>query len=61
MPCMRIVCKSCQRVLEDAPSDYPPRPFCSMRCKLADLSNWLNEKYSISTPVNQDDSEESLH
>ncbi len=29
------------------PEDHGPRPFCSMRCKLADLNNWLNERYSI--------------
>jgi endogenous inhibitor of DNA gyrase (YacG/DUF329 family) len=27
------------------------RPFCSDRCKLIDLDNWLSEHYRISTPV----------
>lgn len=26
-------------------------PFCSSRCKLVDLSHWLNEGYRISTPL----------
>lgn len=26
----------------------PFRPFCSERCKLIDLSNWLAERYRIS-------------
>lgn len=26
-------------------------PFCSARCKAADLSKWLNEEYAISTPL----------
>ena len=26
----------------------PFRPFCSEKCKLADLSKWLNEEYTIS-------------
>ncbi|HWO12783.1 MAG TPA: DNA gyrase inhibitor YacG [Polyangiaceae bacterium] len=47
---MRIVCPSCKKVLEDVPADYPPRPFCSARCKLADLGNWLSERYCISEP-----------
>ena len=29
----------------------PFRPFCSERCKLIDLDNWLSERYRISTPV----------
>lgn len=27
----------------------PDRPFCSERCKLIDLDNWLSERYRIST------------
>jgi endogenous inhibitor of DNA gyrase (YacG/DUF329 family) len=41
----------CKRVLEDAPADFAPRPFCSARCKLADLHNWLSESYRISSPL----------
>jgi len=26
-------------------------PFCSERCKLLDLGNWITEKYVISTPI----------
>jgi endogenous inhibitor of DNA gyrase (YacG/DUF329 family) len=26
-----------------------PRPFCSERCKLLDLYNWLSERYQISS------------
>jgi hypothetical protein len=54
---VRIVCPLCKTVLEDAPDDYPPRPFCSKRCKLADLHNWLNEEYCISTPIQPGDGE----
>jgi len=31
--------------------DDPYMPFCSERCKLIDLGNWLSEKYVISTPI----------
>ena len=48
---MRIVCPMCKKVIEDAPSDYGPRPFCSSRCKLLDLGNWLDEAYRVSEPV----------
>jgi hypothetical protein len=37
----------CKKVIPDAPDDHPPRPFCSANCKLADLHNWLGEKYRI--------------
>lgn len=36
----------------------PWRPFCSQRCKLIDLGDWLNERYSIPAeelPPNPDD------
>lgn len=54
---MRIVCPMCNRVLESAPDDFPPRPFCSPRCKLADLGNWLDQTYRVSEPVTDTDLE----
>lgn len=54
---MRIECPMCKKVLEDAPSDHEARPFCSMRCKLADLANWLNESYRIPRPISEQDLE----
>jgi endogenous inhibitor of DNA gyrase (YacG/DUF329 family) len=48
---VRIVCPLCKRVIADAPADFGPRPFCSARCKLADLNNWLTESYRISSPL----------
>jgi len=38
-------------VLENVADDYPSRPFCSARCKLADLHAWLNEEYKVSEPL----------
>ena len=54
---MRICCPTCQKRLEDVPQDFPFRPFCSKRCKLADLDNWLSEAYRISEPVLRDEHE----
>jgi hypothetical protein len=48
---VRIECPTCKKVLEDAPEDHPPRPFCSARCKLVDLHAWLNEDYRYSEPL----------
>ena len=57
---MRVVCPMCRKVLEQAPEDYPARPFCSERCRLADLSNWLNETYRIPQPLSEQDLDDSL-
>jgi endogenous inhibitor of DNA gyrase (YacG/DUF329 family) len=56
---VRIVCPICKKVIENAPEDFPPRPFCSPRCKLVDLENWLNEAYRISSPAGSYDAGES--
>jgi uncharacterized protein len=45
-------------VIEDAPADHPTRPFCSQRCKLADLHNWLSDAYRISSPLAPGDLED---
>lgn len=58
---MRITCPMCKTVIEDAPADHPFRPFCSKRCKLADLHNWLTEAYRISSPVRPGDLEDDEH
>lgn len=33
-------------------------PFCSRRCRLIDLGNWLDESYVVSRPLEQRDFEE---
>jgi uncharacterized protein len=37
-------CRTCRAELADG---APTFPFCSERCRLADLGGWLNEKYRI--------------
>jgi uncharacterized protein len=37
----------CKAVIENAPDEHPPRPFCSRRCKLLDLGNWFDERYRV--------------
>lgn len=36
----------------------PNMPFCSDRCRIIDLGNWASEKYVISTPTRQNETEE---
>jgi endogenous inhibitor of DNA gyrase (YacG/DUF329 family) len=58
---VRINCPICKTVLEDAPDDCPSRPFCSARCKLADLHAWLNEEYKVSEPLPLEPEDERRH
>jgi len=40
------ICPTCKR--RAAPhSENPAHPFCGRSCKLADLSNWFNERYVV--------------
>ncbi|MFB3920320.1 MAG: DNA gyrase inhibitor YacG [Terriglobia bacterium] len=40
-------CPVCKR--EATWKGNPFRPFCSERCQLIDLDNWLSERYRITT------------
>ncbi len=50
---MRIRCPTCLRE-EDVPEKFQWRPFCSRRCKIIDLGNWLEEVYKVSGPAVND-------
>ncbi len=43
------------------PADFdapPTGPFCSVRCKMIDLGQWLGEEHRISEPLRPDHFEE---
>jgi len=44
---MKVKCPKCGN--ETRLEDNPFRPFCSERCKLIDLGNWLDGVYSVPT------------
>ena len=46
-------CPICKK--EVAPEGNPFRPFCSDRCKLLDLDNWLSERYRIRVVTEEGD------
>ena len=54
-----MTCPTCKRRIEgttaNVDSRNPYRPFCSQRCRAADLGSWLNESYRI--PDGSDDDE----
>ena len=41
-----VQCPTCKTSSEWAP-DNPYRPFCSERCKLIDLNEWIEERRTI--------------
>ena len=52
-------CPICKK--EVVSEGNPFRPFCSERCKLIDLDNWLSERYRIRVePEEEDDAAEIL-
>jgi hypothetical protein len=38
-------CPTCERLFDSEQS--PALPFCSVRCRLADLNRWLTEGHSL--------------
>lgn len=54
---MKIECPTCAKQAE-VPDDFRWRPFCSRRCKLADLGAWLDESYRFSRPLQPGDLDE---
>jgi endogenous inhibitor of DNA gyrase (YacG/DUF329 family) len=59
-PSVRFICPSCRKTLEGTRADVPTLPFCSLRCRAADLGNWLNESYRIGSPLTEEDLDEGL-
>jgi hypothetical protein len=45
-----VKCPTCQRPVPWTP-ESKWRPFCSERCRLIDLGDWLDESHRISEPA----------
>ncbi|MDP1899406.1 MAG: DNA gyrase inhibitor YacG [Rubrivivax sp.] len=54
-PARSVPCPTCRRPALFAPSN-PWRPFCSERCRSADLGAWASERFSLPehTPTDDD-------
>lgn len=61
-----MICPSCKRAFTPSTADsktssapdhknIPTGPFCSARCRAADLGSWLNGNYRIVTPGSDDE------
>ncbi|HEX68312.1 MAG TPA: DNA gyrase inhibitor YacG [bacterium] len=55
MPVTVIKCPICGKDVERESEFFP---FCSMRCKLIDLSHWLGEEYRISEDLKTGEKED---
>ena len=49
-------CPRCKTLLPH--TNVPTFPFCSDRCRLLDLNNWIEGKYTVSRPIDPTDEEE---
>ena len=54
---LKTRCPTCKK--EVVWNEAPFRPFCSERCKLIDLGEWISEGYRISAPL-EDESESEI-
>jgi endogenous inhibitor of DNA gyrase (YacG/DUF329 family) len=57
---MERKCPTCRRKLTDDAASSAYRPFCSERCRLADLGSWLDGAYRIGSPVSEEDLDQGL-
>ena len=51
-------CPICKTILPHA--EVATFPFCSDRCRLLDLGNWLDGKYATSRPIDPTDQVEDM-
>lgn len=51
---IKAICPSCERETSLSASNAY-RPFCSKRCRLIDLGEWISENYSITDNKMMDD------
>ena len=51
-------CPICKTLLPNI--NVPTFPFCSDRCRLLDLNNWIEGKYTLSRPLDPTDEIEDL-
>jgi len=57
---VRFTCPTCSRVLEATFAEVPTLPFCSPRCRAADLGKWLDGGFRIGSPLSEEDLDEGL-
>lgn len=54
---LNLNCPNCQKSFQIDQKDVSQSktfPFCSEKCKMADLEGWFNERYRFSSPLNEE-------
>lgn len=63
MKTLNVTCPQCKKKFNYYSSEY--RPFCTERCRLIDLGQWLNESYTVPaekiTPEEAEQLERIIH
>jgi uncharacterized protein len=55
---LNVKCPSCK--IEFPYHSSPSRPFCSERCRLIDLGQWLDESYAVPAEKMTEEEQEKL-
>lgn len=55
---IHINCPTCHKKFNYFSSSF--RPFCTERCRLIDLGQWLNESYTVPVEKLTDDQQQKL-
>lgn len=55
---LEVTCPTCKKKFNYYASEF--RPFCSERCRLIDLGQWLNESYSVPVEKLSDEEVQTL-
>ncbi len=63
MKTLTVTCPNCKKTFNYYSSEF--RPFCSEKCRLIDLGQWLSESYSVPaqkmTPEEAEQLEQIIH
>jgi len=51
---------TCKRAISAEVAAAPFRPFCSQRCKMADLGSWLDGAFRISRSISEEDLDQGV-
>ena len=58
MKFIEVACPRCKKKFNYYESEF--RPFCSEKCRLIDLGQWLNESYTVPVEKLTDEESETL-
>lgn len=57
---MKRKCPTCARLFAESDEVRAFRPFCSVRCRSADLGKWLDGGYKIESQASEEDLDQGL-